>query len=189
MKKIKNIKETNKSLEHFNNLSRAAITPFIFSLNENETINQLIDSIIKVNFDLEGNGKSRQWLWVKSNTAFLVWDPQNSGEITSGRQMFGSVTWWIFFENGYQALDILDDNRDGQLEGSELNGIRAWFDKNSNGTSELGEVVDLTTLQIKSIGTKPNCMIENMPVHKKGITLMDGSKLPTYDWVTKPYQR
>ena len=100
-------------------------------------------------------------------------------------QMFGSVTWWIFFENGYQALDALDDNRNGQLAGDELIGIRVWFDKNSNGISEPGEVVDLNTLGIKSIGTKPTGETEGMPMHESGITLTNGAKIPTYDWIAK----
>ena len=45
--------------------------------------------------------------------------------------MFGSVTWWLFFSDGYRALDTLDDNRDGRLTGSELSGIAVWFDRNT----------------------------------------------------------
>ena len=50
-----------------------------------------------------------------------------------GLQLFGSVTWWLFWEDGYAPLAALDDNHDGRLEGAELKGIAIWFDRNGNG--------------------------------------------------------
>lgn len=181
----KNIEIVTKNITKLSALPREVITPIIFSINKESDFSNLLNLGKTVNFELNGDGKSEQWPWVKSTTGFLVWDPQNTGKITSGRQMFGSVTWWIFFENGYQALDALDDNRNGQLAGDELIGIRVWFDKNSNGISEPGEVVDLNTLGIKSIGTKPTGETEGMPMHELGITLTNGTKIPTYDWIAK----
>lgn len=43
----------------------------------------------------------------------LVRDPQHKSKIESGRQLFGNVTWWMFWRNGYQALAALDDTMDG----------------------------------------------------------------------------
>lgn len=100
-----------------------------------------------------------------------------------------SENWWIFFTNGYQALDSLDDNRDGQLSGGELIGITTWFDKNSNGISEAGEMIDLKTLGVISIGTKPTGETIGMPMHDSGITLNSGEKLITYDWITLPIKK
>jgi hypothetical protein len=51
--------------------------------------------------------------------------------IRDARQLFGSRTWWIFFRDGYEALSVLDDNRDGQLTGAEMEGIAVWVDRKS----------------------------------------------------------
>jgi hypothetical protein len=185
----KNISEVSEGISKLNvlpDINKKEITPIIFTLETELTFSKLLSPKINVNFDLDGDGKKELWPWVKSTTGFLVWDPQKTGKITSGRQMFGSVTWWIFFQNGYQALDALDDNRDGQLMGDELIGITTWFDKNSNGISEPGEMIDLQTLGIKSIGTKPTGEINGMPMHSSGITLSNGEKIPTYDWIASP---
>ena len=162
------------------------MTPIIFTLENHNSVSELLNSSLNVNFDLDGDGKIELWPWLKNTTGLLVWDPLATGRITSGRQLFGSVTWWVFFQNGYQALDTLDDNRDGQLSGDELVGISTWFDKNSNGISEPGEIIELKALDIKSIGTKPTGETNNMPMHSSGITLFNGKKLPSYDWITSP---
>jgi hypothetical protein len=47
-------------------------------------------------FNLDGSDLPQRWTWVTPTTGILVWDPEGLGRITSGRQLFGSVTWWIF---------------------------------------------------------------------------------------------
>jgi hypothetical protein len=163
-----------------------AITPVVFSLEEDRTLSDLLAPGVKVRFDLDGDGVSELWPWVKPGTGILVWDPEQKGQITSGRQMFGSVTWWLFFEDGYHALDALDDSRDGFLTGSELEGIRVWFDRNLDGISRPDEVVSLAELGIISISTKASGKDSGCPTSASGITLSDGRTLPTYDWLTLP---
>ena len=113
-------------------------TPVIFGAAD--SVEGLLDVERTVSFDIAGDGIPRRWPWVRPTTGILVWDPANSGQITSGRQLFGSVTWWIFWNDGYRALSALDDNGDGWLSGPELDGIGVWYDRNSNGISEPGEV-------------------------------------------------
>ena len=43
-----------------------------------------------------------------------------AGVICSGLQMFGSYSFFLFWNNGYEALSALDDNQDGKLDGAEL---------------------------------------------------------------------
>jgi hypothetical protein len=100
--------------------------------------------------------------------------------------MFGSVSWWLFFPDGYRALDGLDDNRDGVLAGDELKGISVWFDRNSNGKSEAGEVHGLEQLQIISVACRPTGIKDNWPMNDKGITFRNGCEVPTYDWISEP---
>src|SRR6185295_1903688 len=84
------------------------------------------------------------------------------------------------------ALDALDDSRDGKLSGSELRGLAVWFDRNSNGVSDPGEVVPIELLGIESIETRAESMDGESPANQCGLVTQDGRVLPTYDWVAHP---
>jgi hypothetical protein len=178
--------EIVKNIDTLNKLPRGPITPIIFSLDNGLSAEELLSQNLQVKFDLDGDGNTELWPWVKPATGILVWNQGSNGSITSGRQMFGSVTWWLFFNDGYQALDCLDDNRDGVLTGSELNGIAVWFDINSNGQSEPDEIKSPDELEIVSISVKPTCTENNWPANKTGIKLKSGLNVATYDWLVKP---
>jgi hypothetical protein len=183
------IAKVKKDLNRLENLPDSGIvTPIVFSLKENDCFADLLAPELTVSFDLNGDNIIERNSWVKPSTAILVWDPQKKGHITSGRQLFGSVTWWIFFDNGYHALDALDDNRDGQLSGNELKGLALWHDKNSNGASDFGEVTPIEEYPIASIATKSTTADGISPMNPQGLTLTNNQKLPTYDWTTSPLQ-
>ena len=165
------------------------ITPIIFSVQAHGSVLQLLDSDTYVTFDLDGTGRTMQWPWIKPSTGLLVWDPRNKGEITSGRQLFGTPTWWLLFPNGYAALDALDDNRDGSLSGAELKGLGVWFDKNANGRSDPGEVQPVTDFGVQAIRTRSAGSDHGMPMNSQGIILRDGTTVPTYDWLVSPLSR
>ncbi|MHC4155819.1 MAG: hypothetical protein ACYST6_12975 [Planctomycetota bacterium] len=182
----KTIAKVKRNVQKLDSLPMGAITPIVFSLEKHTSLAGLLAPDVKVRFDLDGDGVSELWPWVKPGTGILVWDPAGEGVITSGRQMFGSVTWWLFFEDGYHALDALDNNRDGFLAAGELEGIRVWFDENRDGISLPAEVVSLADLGIISISTKPSGKDSGCPTSASGITFSDGRTLPTYDWLTSP---
>jgi hypothetical protein len=167
-------------------LPMGPITPIVFSLEPHKDIDDLLAQDATAVFDLDGNGSAERWPWVRPTTAFLAWDPAGTGEIASGRQLFGTGTWWMLFEDGYAALDALDDTRDGTLAGGELDGLAAWFDRNGNGVSDAGEVVALEKLGVQSIAVRPDGETDGMLMHSAGLTLEDGRTVPTYDWVTEP---
>jgi hypothetical protein len=162
------------------------VTPIVFTFSAHHSLADLLAPDLHVSFDLDGTGRNQLWPWVKSTTAILVWDPDRKGQITSGRQLFGSVTWWVFFADGYRALDALDDSRDGSLTGAELTGISLWFDRNANGISEPGEVVPIEETPVLSLATKATSYDNDSPVNERGLTLIDGRVLPSYDWITSP---
>ena len=142
------------------------------------------DHIVK--FDLDGDGAAERWPWLQPTTALLVWDPAGKGKITSGRQLFGSATWWMLFNDGYQALASLDDTGDGLITDGELDGIAAWFDKDSDGVSDEGEVVSLGQLGIRALSVNSDGSDKGMLTCSNGVMLEDGTTLPSYDWVTTP---
>ena len=178
--KIASIKANLATLEE---LPLGAITPIVLSLEENSSLAELLAPAQTVSFDLDGDGRVEARPWVRPTTGFLVRDNDRDGRITSGREMFGSVTWWMFFPNGYRALDVLDDSRDGWLEAGELEGISVWFDRNSNGVSDTGELVSLESLGISSIATRATGHDGQSPMCTSGLKLKDGRTLATYDWI------
>jgi hypothetical protein len=143
-----------------------------------------IESKKVTSFNLDGSDLPQRWTWVTPGTGILVWDPERLGRITSGRQLFGSATWWVFFDDGYQALDTLDDNRDGVLSRGELDGLAVWFDRNENGISDNTEVVPVDALQIAAIACRATAVEGHTLTNPAGFTLQNGAKLATYDWVS-----
>ena len=160
-----------------------AVTPIIFSETDNLPLESLL-SASTVKFDLAGDGLACDYPWVKPETSILVWDPKHTGIVTSGRQLFGSATWWIFWRDGYQALEALDDNHDGILSGSELHGLAVWRDKDGNGIADPGEVTPIEETEIESISVYSSALVNPgpSPSNPIGLRLKNGRCLPTYDW-------
>jgi hypothetical protein len=186
-----NIPAIEASLAALRRLPMGPITPIVLSLRPKDSLRQLLAPEREVAFDLDGTGRPQLCEWLRPDSALLVWDPQHSGIVTSGRQLFGTVTWWMFWANGFQALDALDDNRDGWLRGKELSGLALWFDRNQNGRSDAGEVAPVEDAGIEALSTGFTGYEGDSPVNRQGVLLKDGSVLPVWDWVVevKPAQR
>src|SRR5690349_922453 len=97
--------------------------------------------------------------------------------------MFGNVTFWIVWPDGYEALLALDDNRDGILTGAELQGLAVWNDHNGNGISEPGEVISVEALGIQSISCRSQTDATGMHWSREGVSFINGLSRPTYDWI------
>ncbi|MCP4451392.1 MAG: hypothetical protein GY809_08020, partial [Planctomycetes bacterium] len=180
------VTQVRQNLDRLDTLPWGPITPIIFSLQTHTSVSDLLNSQSHVSFDLDGDGTTEDWPWVKPDTGLLVWDPGLTGKINSGRQLFGTSTFWLLLPNGYFALSILDDDQDGSLTQSELLGISVWFDANSNGQSEPGEVTPIQKLGVTAIQTRIKGHSLGMPTHPQGLSLENGRTVPTYDWLTRP---
>lgn len=175
-----------------------AITPIIVPLESEPpapgapaSIDAFLAPNARVAFDLDATHRSQTWSWVSPRAGLLCWDPQNRGTITSGIQLFGSATWWLMFDDGYAAMDALDDNRDGTLTGEELNGLSLWVDANTDGVSDPGEVKPLAAFNITRLSTRADEGVRVGPhndslVSARGVTYASGRVAPTFDWVTRP---
>lgn len=104
--------------------------------------------------------------WKASGKApLLVYDPEHAGKIESATQLFGD---WTFggskvaslvspnrenskWQNGYQALGLLDQNDDGVISGMELKDLALWFDNDQDGVSQPGEVRVLSEVGITKL--------------------------------------
>jgi hypothetical protein len=161
------------------------ITPIILPLSRSKLLADLVNPSARVDFDLVGDGRQRWWTWVTPNAGILVWDPSKSGKVTSGRQLFGTSTFWLFYSDGYAALASLDDNRDGWLSGGELKGISIWHDRNVNARSDVGEVWTLDSYGIVAVRARATTR-RGVFVAADGVKFRDGRTLPTYDWIALP---
>ena len=159
------------------------ITPILIPLESDATLEQLVNPGANVHFDLDGSGLDRRWGWITPQAGWLVYDHDGCGEITSGLQMIGSVTFWVFWQNGYHALASLDSDNDGVLRGDELKGLAIWHDANSNGASEPGEVKPLAAWGITALSSRYETHATGIPFSPRGVVFKDGSTRASYDWI------
>jgi hypothetical protein len=159
------------------------VTPIVFPLDGAASLTDLLDPSRSVSFDLAGDGRAERWPWVGPNAGFLVWDPEGSGRIVSGRQLFGSATWSMFWHDGYEPLAALDDDGNGWLSGPELTGLAVWRDGNGNGVSERGEVRPLTGYGVVEVSVRATGLYDGVPCNLQGMRRADGTLVPTFDWM------
>lgn len=84
---------------------------------------------------------------------FLVKLDKKNDEIRSYQQLFGKTDK---HENGFEALKEFDANKDGVIDSKDpvFKSLALWSDSNSNGTSENGEIVSLSSKGVVSINLK-----------------------------------
>jgi hypothetical protein len=165
------------------------ITPIAVPLADGLVAEDLVDPDASVAFDLDGSALPQQWTWIRPAAAWLVFDKRGTRSITSGLQLFGNVTFWLFWDNGYDALRALDDDGDGRIAGGELSGFALWHDRNVNGRSEPEEVRPVADWRIVSL----SCAYEYDSRHPDeiaysahGVTFRDGTTRPTFDLLMQP---
>jgi tetratricopeptide (TPR) repeat protein len=177
------IAELNERKQKLLALPRA-VTPLVIPVgNEASSLQSLVDPSARVRFDLDGSGRQLEWPWITRNAAWLVFDPKQTGHITSSIQMFGNRSFLLFCNDGYESLALLDDDANGSISGSELNGIALWRDLNSNGISDPGEVKSVSEYHITSLSTTRDTHPSGIPFSAQGVTFEDGSTRPTYDLI------
>jgi hypothetical protein len=165
------------------------ITPLVIPLRDGLAPTQLEDRSARVGFDADGTGLKKRWTWITKDAGWLVYDSQSEGKVTSALQMFGSVTFWLFWENGYHALATMDDDCDGMLTGKELQGLAIWQDLNRDGISERGEVRPLADWGIVALSCQyVQYLAQPEPIaySPRGVFFSDGSNRPTYDLILRP---
>jgi hypothetical protein len=182
------IKELQARSEKLLRLPRP-VTPIIVPLGDGLRLADLVDRSARVAFDADGSGEKKTWTWITPKAGWLVYDPQATGKVNSALQMFGGVSFWLFWENGYEALRALDDNGDGVLRGSELTGLAIWCDANGNGQVDPGEIRPLSYWGITEVscrcvpGSREAGTAAQSP---EGVRLQGGAIRPTYDVILEP---
>ena len=162
------------------------ITPIAIPLGGDTSVPPL-DHTARVRFDADGSGIPRDWTWIQEDAGWLVYDAEGKGQITSALQWFGSVTFWLFWNNGYEALAALDDDDDGQLRGYELRNLAIWHDRNQNGISEKGEVRSLAAHGIIALSTRYETGdgITVAAHSPRGVVFANGTSRPSIDIILR----
>jgi len=161
-----------------------AVTPIAIPLQAGLTASKMENRTARVRFDADGSGLNKEWSWIKPNAAWLVYDQRGTGKPDSALQLFGNVTFWCFWDNGYEAMRSLDNNGDGNLNAGELQHLALWQDVNSNGIAEAGEVKPLADHGI--VGLSCDYKIDmahqdRIPFSAAGVTFKNGETRATYD--------
>ncbi len=162
------------------------VTPIAIPLADGLTASDLEDRSASVFFDADGSNETKRWSWITPNAAWLVYDRERIGKITSALQMFGNVSFWCFWDNGYQALASLDDNDDGTLTGNELDGLSLWHDVNSDGVSDPGEVRPIADHDIIALSCRWNTDArhpDKIATSPQGVMMSDGTKRASFDLI------
>ena len=165
------------------------ITPILIPLRNSLAARDLEDHSASVAFDADGAGLQKRWTWITRDAGWLVYDPHHTGKVTSALQWFGGVTFWMFWENGYHALDALDDDCDGMLAGKELEGLAIWQDLNGNAICERGDVKPLAEWGIVAISCRYVRDLkrpDRIAYSPQGVFFRDGLNRPTYDIILHP---
>lgn len=175
---INELRRRARSLER---LPRA-VTPVLVPLRDGVDLAGLVNAAAGVSFDLDGSGRARAWGWPTPDAGWLVWDPTASGEVRSGLQLFGAVTFHGHWRHGYDALAALDDDGDGRLSGAELDGLAVWRDADSDGVSDAGEVLPVARWGITGLAVRGWNGTANALHLPGGVHLSDGRQRSSWDW-------
>ncbi len=159
------------------------ITPIAIPLADDLPLSAIVDPLARVRFDADGTGLPREWTWITPEAGWLVYDATDRGTIRSALQLFGSVTYWLFWTNGYHPLAALDDDDDGHLRGGELVHMGLWVDRDRDGVSDLGEVQPLAAYGIVSLscGSIEGDGWRVAASSPAGVTFSNGRTRPTYN--------
>lgn len=159
------------------------VTPMVVPLVD-APFTALTDLGSPVAFDFAGTGDSRAQGWLTADAAWLVWDPRGRGDIRSGFDMIGSATWAGFWRDGFQVLAALDDDRNGRVDGAELEGLALWRDADGDGVSDAGEVAPVRDHGIVALATRGGGD-RDLLIARDGVTFADAGPRPLYDWTPR----
>ena len=105
----------------------------------------------KTSFDFDGDGKTDHTGWISPEDGILVKDINGNGKVDGyGEISFSDAPG---ARSDLDGLRSYDDNHDGVISSQDdiFATLSIWQDKNSNGSSDPGEMIPLSSLGISSI--------------------------------------
>jgi hypothetical protein len=102
-----------------------------------------------------------------------------------GEYIYGSGTGGQDWMGSYEALSLLDEDKNGWLEGNELANVSIWADINTNGKPEEGEVRHTKDL-VERISVRPARVSRTDFMRRAdGVVFKNGTKGSTWDWAMR----
>ncbi len=131
-----------------------ADTPLVLDLNADGVHSVGLNA--GVVFDVNADGIARETGWISPEDGLLVRDLNGDGQINDGSELFGNGAadgQGGKTGDGFEALSLLDDNQDGVIDSLDgaFNELRVWQDRDTDGTTDGGELVSLESLGIQSL--------------------------------------
>lgn len=165
------------------------VTPIAIPLQDGLSLAEVEHRAARISFDADGSGRAKEWSWITPEAGWLVYDQRGTGRIDSALSLFGNVTFWCFWNSGYEPLASLDNDGDGELSGRELAHLAIWRDANGNGVSDPGEVKPLAAWGIVSLSCRHEIDVshpDRISYSPRGVTFAGGQTRATYDVVLHP---
>ena len=179
-KDAQEIKDVRDKVAQAEKIPRA-ITPIMVPLQRQTPFADLVDPKASVPFDLDGSGRRQSWTWITPRAGWLVY-LHHQKRATSGLQMLGATTFWIFWKDGYQAMASLDADNNGWLQGGELAHLKVWCDADSDGVCHPQELRSLDSLGIRALATRGQPHGPGYLYNPRGVRYRDGGYGSSYDW-------
>ncbi|HEX2832036.1 MAG TPA: hypothetical protein VHW00_03425 [Thermoanaerobaculia bacterium] len=111
-------------------------------------------------FDINADGVKDRITWSDrgSTVAFVAMDLDGDGQINDGSELFGNAMQLASGENavnGFEALNALDLNHDGRVDGGDPDWPRLllWIDADHDGISQADELLSVTRSTLTGIET------------------------------------
>jgi hypothetical protein len=101
-----------------------------------------------VYFDLNVNNYAERTGWVSAGDGLLALDANRNGAIDNGSELFGNR-----YQNGFDALRVYDDNKDGQITSADAvwGKLLIWRDANGDGVSAPAELTAIAASNVAAI--------------------------------------
>ncbi|XHS00915.1 hypothetical protein ACFB49_25160 [Sphingomonas sp. DBB INV C78] len=135
----------------------------------------------KVRFDMDGDGAAERTGWIESGDAFLALDRNGDGKISDIAEI-SFVGDLIGAKTDLEGLRAFDTNDDGELTALDerFAQFKLWFDNNSNGVSDAGELLsfaesNIAKLSLSAVAPSSQANDGNIVYGKGSYTLTNGT--------------
>jgi Ca2+-binding RTX toxin-like protein len=137
----------------------------------------------EIRFDMDGDGRRDRTGWIEAGDAFLALDRNGNGRIDDINEI-SFVGDTPGAKTDLEGLASFDSNGDGQLtsQDSHFAEFKLWFDSNSNGVTDAGELLSLAeagvsglSLRGTPVGTNDHSATPNIIYNRSQFTRLNGS--------------
>jgi hypothetical protein len=140
-------------------LPSAPKDPFAFDL-DGDGLELVSVANSSARFDFNNDGVREKTGWLSGDDGFLFRDAKNDGKVNGLSELFGNDA-----VDGYTALSAFDGNGDRKITSADsiFSSLKVWRDLNGDGASQAGEIFNLSSFNIVSIGLSKTAVNRKRP--------------------------